>query len=188
MNVTERKAIDRLDVEVRSGALRQTGKTAWTNQLALRMRSDERPFRVLVATSDSSDGLAFAGWELPDADSLQCAKAELAAAGITTETATADECDRLRVRGLARTMDSDGFALELFYSPIHDHELFVSPTGVSGFVTGTHGMGHFVVGSPNLARSLAFFTEVMGSRIGDYWHPGDGDVAFLCCTPLPRRT
>ena len=132
------------------------------DDVGLRMRSDERPFRVLVGASDGSNGLAFSGWELPDADSLQCAKAELATAGITTETATAAECDRRRVRGLARATDPDGFALELFYGPIHDHQPFVSPSGVSGFVTGAHGMGHIVVGSPNLAQSLAFYT---GTRI-----------------------
>jgi 3,4-dihydroxy-9,10-secoandrosta-1,3,5(10)-triene-9,17-dione 4,5-dioxygenase len=150
----------------------------------LRMRSDERPFRVLVDASDGSDGLAFAGWELPDADSLECAKAELAAAGITTETGTADECDQRRVRGLLRATDPDGFALELFYGLIHDHEPFVSPTGVSGFVTGAHGMGHIVLGSPKLAQSVAFYTDVLGFRVSDYWRPGDDDVVFLRCNQL----
>ncbi len=147
----------------------------------LRMRSDERPFRVLVQASDGSDGLAFAGWELPDAKSLECAEAELAAARITTETAATDECDQRHVRGLIRATDPDGFALELFYGPIYDHELFVSPTSVSGFVTGAHGMGHIVLGSPKLAESVAFYTEVLGFRVSDYWRPGDHDVVFLHC-------
>jgi len=68
------------------------------DETGLWMRSDERPFRVLVNASDGSDGLAFAGWELPDGDSLECAKAELAAAGITTETAATDQCDQRHVR------------------------------------------------------------------------------------------
>jgi 3,4-dihydroxy-9,10-secoandrosta-1,3,5(10)-triene-9,17-dione 4,5-dioxygenase len=147
----------------------------------LRMRSDERPFRVLVGASDGSDGLAFAGWELPDADSLECAKAELTAAGITTETAATDECDQRHVRGLIRATDPDGLALELFYGPIHDHELFVSPSGVSGFVTGAGGMGHIVLGSPKLAQSVAFYTDLLGFRVSDYWRPGDDDVVFLRC-------
>ena len=147
----------------------------------LRMRCDERPFRVLVDASEGHDGLAFIGWELPDAAALECAATELASAGITTERATTDECDQRRVRGLIRTTDPDGVVLELFHGPIHDHELFVSPTGVSGFVTGAHGMGHIVLASPKLAHSVAFYTDVLGFRVSDYWRPGNDDIVFLRC-------
>ena len=41
------------------------------------MRIDERPFRVVVQASEASEGLAFAGWELPDAAALDRAAAEL---------------------------------------------------------------------------------------------------------------
>ena len=87
------------------------------------------------------------------------------------------------MRGLIRTTDPGGFALELFHGPIHDHELFVSPTGVSGFVTGPQGMGHIVLGTPHLAESVDFYTNVLGFRVSDYWKPGDDDVVFLRCNP-----
>lgn len=145
----------------------------------LRLRIDERPFRVLVG--EGPDELAFAGWELPDAAALEHAAAELMAAGITTDAASAEECERRRVRGLVRAMDPGGFALELFHGPIHDHEPFISPTGVSGFTTGTLGMGHIVLGTPQPAESVAFYTDVLGFRVSDYWRPGDDDVVFLRC-------
>jgi len=173
--------IDVIDVEKWRSYGELLGMMVTGDDTGLRLRIDERPFRVLVAASDSHDGLAFAGWELPDAASLECAATELAAAGITTVTATIDECDQRRVRGLIRATDPNGFALELFHGPIHDHERFVSPTGVSGFVTGSHGMGHIVLACPDPAHSVAFYTQVLGFRVSDYWRPGDDDVIFLHC-------
>jgi 3,4-dihydroxy-9,10-secoandrosta-1,3,5(10)-triene-9,17-dione 4,5-dioxygenase len=145
----------------------------------LQMRFDERPYRVLVGAG--RDGLAFAGWELPDSDALECAVAELTASGITTHRGSVEECEHRRVRGLVRATDPGGFALELFHGPILDHELFVSPTGVSGFTTGAHGMGHIVLGTPALEKSVDFYTNVLGFRVSDYWRPGDDDIVFLRC-------
>lgn len=148
-----------------------------------RMRIDERRFRVVVRTTESREGLAFAGWELPDRAALESAAAELQVAGWAVESAAVGECAGRGVRGLVRTTDPGGFALELFHGPIHDHELFVSPAGVSGFVTGSGGMGHIVLGTPRLAESVDFYTNVLGFRVSDYWRPGDDDVVFLRCNP-----
>jgi len=159
------------------------GTMVRTERDGFRMRIDDRPFRVAVRTSDSDDGLAFVGWELSDAAALECAATELAGAGHTVEVVSADECADRRVRGMIRTIDPGGFALELFHGPIHDHELFVSPAGVSGFETGPHGMGHIVLGTPHLTESIDFYTKLLGFRVSDYWKPGDEDVVFLRCNP-----
>src|SRR5215831_13164017 len=100
----------------------------------LRLKIDDRPHRVFVQRSDAGEGLAFAGWELADAAALAQAAAELEAAGHACEPGTADELAARRVRGLVRSTDPGGFRVELFWGPIHDHQLFVSPTGVTGFV------------------------------------------------------
>ncbi len=148
-----------------------------------RVRIDERPSRILVQPTDTQEGLAFSGWELPDATALERAAAELQAAGCITDVASDAECSERRVRGLLRTTDPGGFTLELFHGPIHDHEPFVSPVGVSGFVTGPCGMGHIVLGTTRLAESIEYYTEVLGFRVSDYWRPGDDDVVFLRCNP-----
>lgn len=147
--------------------------------LGLRMRFDERPYRVVVG--EGPGGLAFAGWELPDADALEDAVTALTAAGFTIDPASSEQCEGRQVRGLVRTTDPGGFTLELFHGPILDHQLFVSPTGVSGFTTGAQGMGHIVLGTPALEASVDFYTNVLGFRISDYWRPGDNDVVFLRC-------
>lgn len=147
------------------------------------MRVDERPFRVVVRAGDGPEGLAFAGWELTDAAALAQAAAELEGAGCATDAASSEECAQRRVRGLIRATDPGGFGIELFHGPIHDHVPFVSAAAVSGFVTGPQGMGHIVLGTPNLSASIDFYTTVLGFRVSDYWKPGDDDVVFLRCNP-----
>lgn len=148
-----------------------------------RMRIDERPFRVAVRATDRNEGLAFAGWELPDARALEEVAADLDKAGCVVEVASTGDCADRRVRGLIRTTDPGGFSIEFFHGPIHDHELFVSPTGVSGFTTGAQGLGHIVLGTPNLAESVDFYTNLLGFRVSDYWKPGAEDVVFMRCNP-----
>ena len=149
----------------------------------LRIKLDERPHRILVQRADAGEGLAFAGWELPDAAAVDQAVAELEAAGHSCQEGTEVERAARRVRGLVRTTDPGGFTVELFWGPIHDHQLFVSPAGVSGFVTGDLGLGHIVLGTPQLRESLAFYIEVMGFRVSDLWRPGRDDVVFIHCNP-----
>jgi 2,3-dihydroxybiphenyl 1,2-dioxygenase len=148
----------------------------------LRLRIDERPFRVVVSPTDGADGLALAGWEVADADALDSAVDQLRAAGRTVTYASGDDARARSVRGLARTTDPGGFELELFHGPILDHVPFASPSGVSRFVTGGLGMGHIVLGTPHVAEMVGFYTDVLGFRVSDYWRPGDQDVVFLRCT------
>ncbi len=147
------------------------------------MKIDERPFRVAVRPAGVAERLAFAGWELPDRAALEEAAAELDKAGCVVDTVSPGDCADRRVRGMIRTTDPGGFSIELFHGPVHDHELFVSPTGISGFETGPQGLGHIVLGTPNLAESVDFYTNLLGFRVSDYWKPGDEDVVFMRCNP-----
>lgn len=150
---------------------------------SFRMKIDDRPFRVVVSESGGGEGLAFAGWELPDAAALDRAEAELKTAGFAVEQPTESEmADRL-VRGMIRTTDPAGFSVELFWGPIHDHRVFVSPAGVSGFVTGEMGLGHIVLGVPDISAAVDFYIEVLGFRVSDYWRAGAEDVVFTHCNP-----
>jgi 2,3-dihydroxybiphenyl 1,2-dioxygenase len=147
------------------------------------IKIDDRPFRIAVRHTDGAEGLAFAGWELRDAAALDAAVTELDTAGFTVRPSTDDERTTRKVRGMVKTTDPGGFALELFWGPVHDHRLFVSPTGVSGFVTGDLGLGHIVFGTTNLRQSVDFYTNVMGFRVSDYMSTGDDDMVFTRCNP-----
>ena len=63
--------IDVTDVEKWRTYAELLGLMVAGDDTSLRLRIDERPFRVLVAASEGHDGLAFAGWELPNALSLK---------------------------------------------------------------------------------------------------------------------
>ena len=149
------------------------------------MKIDERPFRVVVRPTETTEGLAFVGWELPDAAALEVCAAEIESAGFALHSGSAAECDQRRVRGLIRTTDPGGFTVEFFHGVVEDHERFVSPTGVSGFTTGNQGMGHIVLGTPDIEGSVHFYTNVLGFRLSDYWRPGgsEHEVVFLHCNP-----
>jgi 2,3-dihydroxybiphenyl 1,2-dioxygenase len=147
------------------------------------IKIDDRPFRIVVQHADGAEGLAFAGWELRDAAALDDAAAELEAAGFAARPSTEEERASRKVRGMVKTTDPGGFALELFWGPIHDHQLFVSPTGVSGFVTGDMGLGHIVLGTTNLRESFDFYTKVVGFRVSDYMNLGVDDMVFTRCNP-----
>ena len=147
------------------------------------IKVDDRPYRVLVQPTEGEEGLAFAGWELPDETALRQAVAELESEGHGVEASTEAERAARQVRGLVRTTDPAGTPVELFWGPVLDHERFVSPTGVSGFVTGDLGLGHIVLGTPDLERSVDFYTRVLGFRVSDYWKPGPTDVVFARCNP-----
>jgi 3,4-dihydroxy-9,10-secoandrosta-1,3,5(10)-triene-9,17-dione 4,5-dioxygenase len=151
---------------------------------SLAVRIDERPHRVIIGeSSDGGDRLAFAGWELADPRSLEQAAAELEAAGVTVRPATKEERAQRKVSGLVHATDPSGFALELYWGPVLDHRPFRSPTGAAGFVTGDLGLGHIVLGTPQSAAAAAFYTDVLGFRVSDYWRPGGVEVVFLHCNP-----
>ena len=164
---------------------REYGETLGTMAVdspdGLRLRIDERPFRVAVSPAEGAEGLAFTGWELADAAALDCAVDHLRSGGRTVTYASDDEARARDVRGLVRTTDPGGFDLELFCGPILDHVPFASPAGVSRFVTGGLGMGHIVLGTPLIAEMVDFYTNVLGFRVSDYWRPDDQDVVFLRC-------
>ncbi len=144
-----------------------------------------RGYAELLGTRVVAHGDGFAGWELPDAAALEVCAAELESAGFLLHPGSAAECDQRRVRGLIRTMDPGGFAVEFFHGVVEDHERFVSRTGVSGFTTGDQGLGHIVLGTPDIEGSAHLYTDVLGFRVSDYWRPGgaEHDVVFLHCNP-----
>ncbi|HZU63531.1 MAG TPA: VOC family protein, partial [Novosphingobium sp.] len=66
------------------------------------------------------------------------------------------------VTAFFRTSDPAGNGLEFFHGDQRDAVPFVSPAGVSGFVTGEMGMGHAVFATPDFAAAHDFYKEVVG--------------------------
>lgn len=155
-------------------------------------RMDDRPFRLWVEKGER-DAFVAPGWEFANREEYEAVLARLAAAGRPVERADVKEAQTRRVYELARSSDPAGNAMELFYGRFVDYAPFVSPAGVSRFVTGENGdmgLGHVVLTAPNFEETHAFYKDVLGfgdTDLGRFYLMGGGPedqgigFAFLHC-------
>ena len=127
-------------------------------------RMDDRPFRFWVQQG-TREVLVASGLEMADKADFDATLAALTAAGHVVEMASADAAAARRVAAYAFVKDPAGNGLELFYGDSRDDVAFSSPADVSGFVTGSLGMGHVVFAAPNFDEVHGFYTKFLG--LGD---------------------
>jgi 3,4-dihydroxy-9,10-secoandrosta-1,3,5(10)-triene-9,17-dione 4,5-dioxygenase len=155
----------------------------------LRLRLDDRPYRIIV-TPGERDRLHAVGWEVRDAETLVQVESSLKAAKVDFQRASAAEAFRRRVGGLVRLQDPSGNRLELYHSPLLANTRFVSPAGVSEFVTGELGLGHVVLPAPAYEATAEFYTDLLGFRLSDRMRLGADEngaggmrLQFYHCNP-----
>jgi len=153
-------------------------------------RTDDRPYRLELVPAPER-GVAGIGFEVADDLELATLVDRLASAGFPVEVASRAEADEHLVTGLAQFVDPSGLPVELFYGPILDHVPVQTPL-VSSFVTGRQGMGHVVVGAPDLEASTTLFRDVLGFRRRNTMRfpgtaadgsPSTTSLYFLGCNP-----
>ncbi len=148
---------------------------------AVYFKADDRQWRVALHASERP-GLAYAGFEVVDERAFAAAVAHLTDAGAPFTRGTPEECRARGVRELVWLTDPSGVRVEICWGPTRDGG-FVSPVG-STFVTGELGLGHYVVLTPDLDASMAFYAGLLGLRLTDYVLLGPGmSVQFLRCSP-----
>lgn len=146
------------------------------------LKADERQWRVALHESDAA-GIAYVGFELPDEAAYTGALRRLEAEGFTPTVGDAATIVARGVRDLVHLLDPSGTRVELCWGPTLDGG-FNSPAGVSAFVTGNLGLGHYVLLVSDLAPSMDFYQRALGLRLSDYVLLGpDMSVQFLRCTP-----
>lgn len=145
-------------------------------------RVDDRPFRFWIEAG-SADRLVLAGYEVGDADELAALRGKVTAAGRHVVDGTVEEARARGVSAFFRTSDPSGNGLEFFHGDRRDTVKFVSPAGVSGFVTGDMGMGHVVFAAPAFDETHEFYegigfsdTDVARFRFSD--DPVDPGMGF----------
>lgn len=152
------------------------------------LRMDEYRYRFAVHPGGDDDVL-YVGWEVSDEHALRSVTDQLRAAGTNVTIASAAEIEARRVVGLVHFADPSGTPTEVFYGPMQSFDTpFVSPRGISGFVTGTMGLGHIVLAVDDLDTSIHFYRDVLGLRISDFIQierpPGNKfRMAFFHCNP-----
>ena len=124
-------------------------------------RVDERPFRFWIEPA-SADRLQAAAYEVTDAEALASLKDRIAAAGRAIRDGSDAEARERGVAAFFVTSDPAGNGLEFFHGDSRTDAPFVSPLGISHFITGDMGMGHAVFCAPDFAASVAFYRDVVG--------------------------
>lgn len=145
------------------------------------IKIDERSHRLTVHPGERG-GLAYLGFEVQGPLELEHSEKVLADAGVAYERYEGEAARERRVAALLRFHDPAGNQVELFYGQERDYS-FLSPQGVSGFVTDIQGLGHAVIGVADLDKTLDFYLRVFGFKISDIAEKGGNRTIFLRCGP-----
>jgi 2,3-dihydroxybiphenyl 1,2-dioxygenase len=175
--------------------LNATNISAWRNYahdvLGVQLRTDAPQDSALLKTDDyrwriavhqaTTDGFAYAGLELANAQDFEDAIEELGQSGLAVRRADDGELKARAVRGMAILHDPAGNRLELYYRPTIDYN-FVSPHGAR-FVAGDMGFGHavFVIKDEQYEQTQDFYVRQLGFRVSEYTSLGPIEVCFLHC-------
>jgi len=182
LRVSDISAWERFTTEVLGLAVSERSKDG-----SLKLRMDDYHYRFVVQPNGGDD-LAFIGWEVPHRETLEAVAEQLKTAGATVSRADAAEARARNVVEMFKFRDPSGIACELFYGPRMDAEPFVSPRPITGFKTGTMGLGHVVIAVDDFDKSLNFYTRALGMRISDFISHAEGPfrglhLGFMHCNP-----
>ena len=153
---------------------------------ALHLRYDDACWRLrLVATGE--DDIRCAGFEVSSATELATLQARLEGQGVAVIDGTPAEAKARGVTDLLVCTDPFGVRIELYVGDRSGEESFVSPRGVSGFVTGKQGLGHMVLAGANAQQAEAFYRQGLGLLLSDHVVLGPPGrqltLTFLHCNP-----
>ncbi len=132
---------------------------------ARHLRLDERAQRFIITDDGGSSG--FAGFEVSDAAALARVADRLDTAGIRHTELTDSECALRRIAAGLACADPDGNRIEVFHGPESAGAVFEPGRNISGFRTGSLGLGHFVLLTPEPERLVRFYVDVLGFRVSD---------------------
>lgn len=135
------------------------------NSRAFRM--DDRKQRLLV-TDQGDEGLDFMGWEVESPAELDALASRLENAGVAVTLENAALADQRLVSRLISFQDPDGNHIEVFCNPQIASDPFVPGRPISGFKTGTLGMGHAVLHVADIQALLPFYRDLLGFNVTDY--------------------
>jgi 3,4-dihydroxy-9,10-secoandrosta-1,3,5(10)-triene-9,17-dione 4,5-dioxygenase len=133
---------------------------------ALYLKMDVRDFRMAVIPADKNSFHA-AGWQVADDAAFNARREEMIRAGVEITEGTAQERRVRKVREFFWFTDPAGRRHEIYWGAISSFQPFISPAGVSGFVTGEMGFGHVVLATLNLDATVAFWRDVMHFDVSD---------------------
>ena len=130
-------------------------------------RMDDRRQRLLVQAGGDG-GAAFFGWEVADAAALDALVSRLEKRGVRVSRAARTLAQERGVTDLVSFEDPAGNRLEAFHGAAAAPAAFNPGRAVSGFVTGSLGMGHAVLTVEHIDAVMPFYQELLGFKLSDY--------------------
>ena len=161
---------------------------------ALLLKMDEYHHRLALHPGPRDD-IAYAGWQTPDAATMQAVAARLQAQGLRVSEGTRAQASERRVAGLIKAQDPNGVINEVYWGPqVEAGQPLRSPRandsagGFGGFVAGALGFGHYVLAVDDYEASLRFYRDGLGLLVSDFIEldmgsAGRTTVAFLHSGP-----
>jgi 2,3-dihydroxybiphenyl 1,2-dioxygenase len=138
------------------------------SRATLALRMDDRKQRLIV-NQDGGEGICFFGWEVADAAALDQLGALLESRGIEAARGSRALTDERHVADLIVLNDPLGNRLEFFHGAATATVPFVPGRNISGFRTGPLGLGHVVLHVERIDEVMAFYRDVLGFRLSDYF-------------------
>src|SRR5262249_36901304 len=138
------------------------------SRATLALRMDDRKQRLIVK-EDGGEGIGFFGWEVADAAALDRLAAHLQSQRFEVAPGSRALSDERHVARLIRRNDPVGNRLEFFHGAATATEPFVPGRNISGFRTGPLGLGHVVLHVERIDEMMAFYRDILGFRLSDYF-------------------
>lgn len=130
-------------------------------------RMDNYKQRLVTEPADT-EKLNFIGWEVDCCDDLSKLASRLDSVGVAVNEGSAELTAQRCVSRLLFFKDPAGNRHEAFCGPEMSGEPFVPGRPISGFRTGSLGMGHVVLDVSNIDILLPFYRDLLGFRVSDY--------------------
>jgi extradiol dioxygenase len=147
---------------------------------AVRMRVDDAAWRLSIHPGER-DEVAYLGWGVAGPTALAEAVRHLADQGVAVEAGD-DELARDRaVSELVWLNDPWGFRHELSWGQQTFPSTFRPGRALSGFRTGSQGVGHAVLIVPDLVAAQDFYAGVLGFRLSDQIDMNGTPLRFYHC-------
>ena len=141
---------------------------------ALYLKYDEWHYRVLILP-DNAERLVAAGWSVRSRAAYLRARESAKTAGLDIREGSETDCELRMVKEFFSFVDPNGSPHEVCWGRTMSAVPFISPAGVSRFVTGDLGMGHIVLPSRGVfEESVDFYENVMGLEYSDFFGRKNG--------------
>lgn len=136
---------------------------------SLYLKYDEWHYRVLLVPAET-EHLVATGWSMRSRAHYLAALDSAKDAGLDIHEGDNSECRVRKVKEFFRFADRNGSPHEVCWGRTMSSVPFVSPVGVSQFVTGDLGMGHIVLpNNGDFDECVSFYENVMGLNYSDFF-------------------